>query len=373
MSMNTLLAHEWLAKTGGSENVFEQMMLAVPDADYLCLWNDAVERFGDVSESRLATSQLRLSKALALPVMPSVWKGVSLKGYERVVCSSHAMSHHLAARASELGLPSYAYVHTPARYIWAPELDRRGNSPLANVGRPFLRRLDRRRSSSRVAYAANSAYIASRIENAWGHSAKVIYPCVDTARLQSVPRWADLLSSRDQERLAALPDGFILGASRFVDYKRLDVAIRVGELLGRGVVLAGGGPDEKRLRELASAATVEVVIVQHPSDELLYAAMQEAALFVFMAIEDFGIMPVESIALGTPALVCDQGGAAEIIAETEGGAFAALEDKVELAKAAERAINIDMANPTQRAQRFSNERFRTEISAWVDGPSGSES
>src|SRR6476661_3274009 len=35
----TMVAHEWIAEVGGSENVFEQIRLAVPHCRAVCLWN----------------------------------------------------------------------------------------------------------------------------------------------------------------------------------------------------------------------------------------------------------------------------------------------------------------------------------------------
>ena len=35
--MTGVLVHEWIAKAGGSENVFEAMSRIYPDADLLCL------------------------------------------------------------------------------------------------------------------------------------------------------------------------------------------------------------------------------------------------------------------------------------------------------------------------------------------------
>ena len=119
--MSTLLAHEWLAENGGSENVFEQLRLAFPEASAMCLWNDAPNRFDStIGETWLSRSPLRCSKALALPFLPYVWRAVDLEGFSRVVVSSHAFSHHLAFSAARKGLRAFAYVHTPARYVWAP-------------------------------------------------------------------------------------------------------------------------------------------------------------------------------------------------------------------------------------------------------------
>ena len=79
------------------------------------------------------------------------------------------------------------------------------------------------------------------------------------------------------------------------------------------MVLAGRGPELGRLRYAAAAARVPVPFVDRPSAALLRALYQQAAVFVFPAIEDFGIMPVEAMAAGAPVLAQEMGGTAESV------------------------------------------------------------
>lgn len=365
--MTTLLAHEWLARAGGSENVFEQLTLAFPKARRTCLWNEDPERFADVEESWLARSPLRRSKALALPFLPSVWQNVDLKNVDLVVASSHAFAHQLATRSALQGIPSVAYVHTPARYIWAPEYDERGASRLARAGRNRFQRLDSGRTSSQVSYAANSQFIRGRIQDAWGQDAAVIYPPVNVNEIQSVTDWRDQVAlPNEQAFLAEIPDAFVLGASRLVEYKRLDIAISAGESLGLPVVIAGSGPDEARLRDLATKASVPVLFAGRVSTEALYALYQLANLYVFMAIEDFGIMPVEAMAAGTPVLVNEDGGARESVESLGGGAVSDARSNSQLRLAAEMAMQVDIGEAQARSVKFSSGSFRAAIHRWVD-------
>ena len=227
--MRTLVAHEWIAEVGGSENVFEQIRLAVPHYRAVCLWNGDPVRFSGVEETLLARSPLRGHKAASMPFMGSAWKRVDLTDTERVVVSSHAFSHHLASRAAHCGIPAFAYIHSPARYVWAPDLDDRGNSLIGRLGRSYFRRWDRRHVSHNVNYSANSQFVAKRVAEAWGVNASVIYPPVDIERIRS---FSGELSDVDIATLCALPPHFVLGASRFVLYKNVDAAIIAGEILG---------------------------------------------------------------------------------------------------------------------------------------------
>ena len=50
------------------------------------------------------------------------------------------------------------------------------------------------------------------------------------------------------------PQTFLLGASRMVDYKRLDRVIQIGAQVKVPVVIAGTGPSHVALRSCAAAS-----------------------------------------------------------------------------------------------------------------------
>lgn len=370
--MTLLLAHEWIAPAGGSENVFEQFRLAFPGSRAECLWNDAPDRFPEIRESWLARTPARRHKALALPLMDWAWGRVDLSGVERVLVSSHAFAHHLASRAAGRGIPSYAYVHTPARYLWDPDLDSRGRHALARGGRRWFRHLDRERVSPLVSYAANSNFVAERMARAWGVPSTVIYPPVEVEGIRrdiEAETW-DIPAERPL--IDGLPDLFVLGASRFVPYKRLESAIEVGEVLDLPVVLAGDGPHMAHLRSIAQQSRVPVVFVGRLSNQGLRKLYSRASLFVFTPVEDFGIMPVESIAAGTPVLVNRSGGAAESVSSIGGGEVADPDDRDDLKMGAQAALGLDMGSASVKAGELSPARFRERVLRWIGGGRGDE-
>jgi glycosyltransferase involved in cell wall biosynthesis len=262
-------------------------------------------------------------------------------------------------------MPRYVYVHSPARYIWTPELDRRGASLPVRAMASALKPLDRRRAQETDEFATNSEFVRQRVEDAWGVPSRVIYPPVDVARIQSTADWSDSLSPEERELLAAIPDGFVLGASRFIPYKRLEDAIRAGELAGRPVVLAGNGPELESLKARASESSVDVQFVLSPSTPMLYALYQACAVYVFPAVEDFGIMPVEAMAAGAPVVANTVGGAAESVVDGRTGALTEFSSDADLRDAVERAIGTDRKDRAERARAFSTERFSAEIREWV--------
>ncbi|WP_102510184.1 glycosyltransferase [Sanguibacter massiliensis] len=365
---STILVHEWLARRGGSENVYMALSEALPEADLLCLWNDDPDRLRerDLQETWLARTPLRRSKVAALPFIIPTWR--RRRGdYSRIIVSSHLFAHHVSFRGSPVGARKFVYVHTPARYIWTPELDERGSSLPARIASAMLRPYDRRRAREPWSIAANSAYVQQRVRDTWGREAVVIHPPVDVERIQATPSWRAKLNDEERSTLDALPAGFILGASRFVEYKRLDRVIEIGEAAQRPVVLAGGGPLAAALAEQASTARVPVTIIAEPSDAMLFALYEAAAAFVFPPVEDFGIMPVEAHAAGCPTLVHDVGGAQESTTEGVSGAVVDIDSADDIVVAAlERAIALDRDICKQDARRFSRASFATAIHTWID-------
>ncbi len=363
--MTGVLVHEWIAQSGGSENVLEVMSRIYPDADIVCLWNDSVGRFerARLRESWLARTPLRKSKPLALPFMPATWARRTNRDYEWALISSHLFAHH--ARFGVPDLKRYVYVHSPARYIWNPELDRRGSSLPARAVASVLRPLDRRRAAETEHFAANSDFVRRRIAAAWGMPARVIHPPVEVSHIQAIEDWSAALEERDVRMLDALPKEFVLGASRFIPYKRLEEAVRAGELAGLPVVLAGNGPELDRLRARATRSSTPVHFILSPSTPMLYALYQRCSVFVFPAVEDFGIMPVEAMAAGAPVVANVLGGVAESVLPGVTGALTDFASDRDLREAVEQAIAIGPAAPRSRAQAFSRERFVREITGWV--------
>lgn len=369
--MSGLIVDEWLEPHGGAEQVVDAMCQAFPTADLLVLWNDNLAAHPEAMETWLARTPLRNHKALAMPWMPLIWRHVhpykTHKRHDWLLVSSYAFAHQVRPGGMDRDIPKYVYAHTPARYIWAPELDGRGNSLWTRSAcKLFFKPLDRMRAKEPCKIAANSKFVRDRIRNTWERDADVIYPPVNVKRIQSVLDWRTQLDSSELRLIESLPKGFILGASRFVPYKRLDWVIRAGVRLNVPVVIAGSGPEEDRLRRIASNHGSAVTFVIKPSNPLLYALYQAASAYVFPAIEDFGIMPIEAQAAGTPVVTTSFGGATESHLNGVTGVTADSDDPDSFGRAVATAMDLRRdANFSCIANRFTEDRFRRAIQAWM--------
>lgn len=367
--MTGLIAHEWIEARGGSENVLEAIAALYPEADLVTPWLNAPQRFADhsVRELWLARSSLRGRKALSVPFLAAAWRRaipVDVQ-YDWVIASSHLFSHHILPRGLSADAPKLVYAYTPARYIWNREMDARGEGVVARAGSALLRPLDRRRAGEASAVAGISEFVRKRIEDTWQRDATVIYPPVETTAIQSVTDWRARLSQSELALLQSLPTEFALGASRFIPYKRLDLVISAGEEVGMPVVLAGGGPEKARLQAQAAEASVPVLIVDDPSTALLYALYQRAAVFVFPPLEDFGIMPVEAMALGTPVVANALGGSAETVSEGVSGIHFESLVKEDVGRAITKALELDPSEARRWSGKFSRESFDREFAGWM--------
>ena len=369
MNGRGLLVHEWIERVGGAERVLDEFVALHPGAEVLTLWDDHPERYPDarVHESRLARTPLRGRKAAALPLMSREWRrcgsALDLGPYDWALVSSHLFAHHVRVPGVD---PSrqFTYVHTPARYLWAAECDERGRSLPVRAVAGLFRAVDRRRAHDLENVAVNSAFVQERAARAWGVESTVIHPPVDVERVRRAAGDPDALTDDERVLLEGLPSDFVLGASRFVPYKRLDVAISAGAATGRPVVLAGRGPDEDRLRALAAASGADVHVVVAPSDVLLAHLLARAAVLTFPAIEDFGILPVEAMAVGTPVVVADRGGATESVTALTGVRLQE-DDPVALRSAIDAAVRLSPDACRRRADDFAAEEFRRRVTEWT--------
>ncbi|MCW3840033.1 glycosyltransferase [Micromonospora yasonensis] len=348
------LVHEWFGVTGGSEKVFGSIADLVPHAERFVLWKDRGVEEPALRESWLARTPLRHNKAMALPLMPMTWRTLTRRRFDVVISSSHAFAHTV-----KLGPPEttrhLSYVHAPARYLWSPAFDSRGSSPLLALPRRALQAVDVRFSRHVHSYAANSREVQARIRHYWQRDAVVVNPPVDVTFFSSAPA-ADRNQARD----------YLLGVGRWIPYKRFDLIIAIAEAAGLPVVIAGSGPEEINLRRLAERTGVPVTFEVTPSKERLRQLYWGAKALLFPVHEDFGIIPVEAQACGTPVIGINRGGLLETVVDGETGFLIDSADAAAFAAVLDRLDELDRDRVRSNASRFSEAAFAANFSAWVE-------
>jgi glycosyltransferase involved in cell wall biosynthesis len=199
-------------------------------------------------------------------------------------------------------------------------------------------------------FLANSAFVARRIHKVYGRDAHVIHPPVDT----------------ESFALRSKKDNFYLTISRMVPYKRVSLIVEAfAKMPDKQLIVIGDGPEAAKIKELATP-NVRLLGYLPPHDVVDY--MQRARAFVFAAEEDFGIVPVEAQACGTPVIAFGRGGATEtVIPGVTGVLFA--EQTVASIRAAVLEAESREFDPRiirRHAERFSAARFRQEFGDFID-------
>ena len=362
-----VLVHDWVEPVGGSENVLEALAALMPGADLVCAWMNAPQRFPGrrIVETRLAHRPWRGRKSLALPVSALTWRHVRDAGYRWALVSSHSFAHHCRFAGQPDDFTKLVYVHSPARYVWSPELDPRGAHPAVRLAAAPLRVLDRHRAGEAAALAANSTHVRERIRRYWHRDATVIHPPVAVTEIQRGDAH-DALTEAERMIVDQLPERFLLGASRLIPYKRLDVVISVADDLGWPVIIVGAGPEEAALRRLAATVDVDVRFVGEVSVPLLRCLYARAHCYLFPPVEDFGIMPVEAMAAGCPVVAADVGGTVDSVRDgVAGHRVRDWSDRAAVRDAVRRASALDRGAVRAAAQDFSAERFAVRVEEWV--------
>jgi len=350
------IAQEWIGARAGSEKVFEALAQLVPAAELFALTQDPACELDTggrpIATTFLDRARLRRHRALTLPLMPLAWRFATHGHYDVVVTSAHAFARNFG-RHGDLHL---SYVHSPARYLWFPDLDVRAEHPVTRLAqapaRAVLKRVDAASTKGTDSLAANSVTTQERIREVYERDARVIHPPVDTVfyHPSPVPR---------SERLLAF--------GRLISYKRFDAAIEVAARLDRPLAIAGTGPDEERLRRLAATTGADVTFTGRVSDEEIRELYRTSAALLFLGVEDFGIIPVEAQACGLPVVGAGAGGTVETVVDGATGAHAAGTSLADFAEATERVLRRagDPDACRSNALQFGYAAFGRRIADWL--------
>jgi glycosyltransferase involved in cell wall biosynthesis len=164
-----------------------------------------------------------------------------------------------------------------------------------------------------------------------------------------------------------LKDKYFLVVSRLSPYKKIDVVVEAFNKLGLPLVVIGEGQQEKYLRSIAGE---NVQILGYQTDEKIAQYYAGARAFVFAGVDDFGIAPVEAMAVGIPVLAIRRGGVRETVVEGETGEFFDAVTPEVIADGVRRLVenetNYDKQVIIDRAMEFSKERFVRELSKYID-------
>ncbi len=355
------IVHDWMVKVGGGEKVLYQLHLLYPEAPiYTTAY--APKLFPEFKDADVRTTwmdRFALTKyrhQFFPPLRAITYALTDLSEYDIVISSSTAESKYVRTGENTLHI---CYCHTPVRYYWS-DYDWYIKHPpfgklnwLAQLGLPLvigpLRWFDYRRAQAIDSYIANSKFVQKRIEKYYHRSSTVIYPPVSAGMFE--------LGTGERD--------YYLIVGRQVAYKRLDLAVDAFNELGLPLKVAGGGEEIERQRDRAGS---NIEFLGPVSDEVRAELYSGAKGFIFPAIEDFGIVPLEAMASGTPVIAYAEGGALETVVEGKTGTFFDKQTAESLIAAVRRfeGMRFDAKTIRDHARGFDDLVFRKKIREFVD-------
>lgn len=358
--MKIAIVHDWLVVDAGAEKVLKNIVDIYPKADIFSLVDFLSTKDRDeILKGKFAKTSfiqnLPFSKKHFrnyLPLFPKAIESLDLSSYDLIISSSWAVAKGIKKSKNQLHI---CYCHTPIRYAW--DLYDEYTSNLKNPKKFFvektlgyIRKWDIRTLNRVDYFIANSKFVQERIKKTYKKDSVVIYPPVKT----------------DKFRLNLKKDDFYLTACRLVPYKKTKLIVEAfNEMSDKKLVVIGSGEEFLSIKSIAKE---NIVLLGFKEEKELIKYMQEAKAFLYAAIEDFGIVPIEALSCGTPVIALNQGGTAETIRDGISGVLFQNQTKEDIVDAVRRFEKIDFSYETvsDEAKKYNENRFKKEFEDFVN-------
>lgn len=304
MSQRVALVHDYLCTIGGSDRVFQYMCEAFPDADVYALSlnrSRALPYFANRPDVR-TTWMNRLVQTpaafrAAFPIATYAMQHLDLSSYDLVLSSAATVARYVRAPNGR----HVCYCYIPTRAIW--HFDEYFGRSLAGRAFGLLLPHLKRRELEAVAHTdefiAISEMTRGYIREYYGRESSVIHCPIDLSAFSATPEKSD---------------AFLI-VSRLEYWKRLDYAIQAFNRLGLPLRIIGQGPEEARLRSLAGP---NVTFLGAVDDATLAREYARARAVIFTPFLEYGLIPLEANASGTPVIAYGKGGIEETMIPANG-------------------------------------------------------
>lgn len=349
---------DWLTVFGGAERVIFEIHNLFPNAPiYTSLFH--ARNCNQFSNAKIIESGLkkfpfaRNFHRIYFPFMPKIFETMDFSEFDIVISSSHSAAKGIITKPETLHV---TYCHSPMRYIWDRSHSYQSNFSdfkyLKFFYKPILhkiRKWDRLAAERPDQYIANSAYISKRIKKYYKKDSKIIYPPVNLEKFRVSRNHLD----------------FYLAVGRLIPYKKFDLLVDTFNKNSLPLKIVGTGSEFRKLRKIAKS---NIEFLGHISDEELYNYYSQSKALIFPQMEDFGIVPLEAMASGTPVIAYAGGGALETV---ENGTSGILFDEQSPDSLNEAIIKFNSKSwdpdlIASTVDKFSASRFKTELLHYLE-------
>lgn len=358
--MKVAIVHDWLVTNAGAEKVLKALIDIYPNADIFSLVDFLDDKDREaVLGGKYATTSFIQKLPLAkkhfrsyFPLFPMAIESFDLSGYDLIISSSWAVAKGVKKYKNQLHI---SYCYTPIRYAWDLY-----DEYTANLKQPkklfvqttlkYIRKWDIKTLDRVDCFIADSIFVQERIKRIYKRDSVVIYPPVDTQNFTFNPNKED----------------FYLSASRLVPYKKTKLIVEAFNEMGdKKLIVIGSGEEYEAIKKIAKT---NILVLGYQEKEILIEHMQRAKAFVYAAIEDFGIVPIEAMACGTPVIALNIGGTAETVIDGKSGVHFLKQTKEDIVEAVCRFENqtFDLASISKNVQAYNTKRFKDEIKEFIN-------
>ena len=358
--MKIAIIHDWLVTNAGAEKVLKEIVYLYPDADIFSLVDFLSDDDREIIIARKAVittfiQNLPLAKKHFrnyLPLFPKAIESLDVSSYDLVLSFSWAVAKGIKTTPKQLHI---CYCHTPIRYAWDLYEEYTSNLKqpkkfLVQKTLQYIRKWDISTLNRVDHFIANSKFVNERIQRTYQRESTVIYPPVDVEKFT----------------LQENKEDFYFTASRLVPYKKTKLIVEAfNQMPDKKLLVIGKGEEYEEIKKIANA---NISVLGYQPDEVLVKHMQRAKAFVYAAIEDFGIVPIEAMACGTPVIALNKGGTKETVIDSKTGILFEEQTIESLCNGIRKFENsiFDASLVSKHASNFSNTRFKKKFNAFID-------
>lgn len=348
--MKVALVYDRVNKFGGAERVLISLQKIFPDAPLFTLVHNQktspwAREFVIKPTFFNQIKFLRNRHELLAPFSAMAFETFDFSSYDVVISVTSADAKAVITKPQTLHI---CYCLTPTRYLWSGKDYYRIPNLLLN----WAQRADIVYASRPDEYLAISNEVKKRINDFYHKQSDVVYPPINYKFFSDIQK-------NDND--------YYLLAGRLVPYKKPEIVIHAFNKLKRKLVIAGTGRELENLKSLAGKTINFVGQVNDLKLRDLYAG---AKAVISPQEEDFGLVPLEAQAAGTPVLAFAAGGALETIVDQQTGLFFNQQNEDSIIETINRfeagKHQITSKKCRKQASRFSEDRFIGEFSAKVN-------
>jgi glycosyltransferase involved in cell wall biosynthesis len=347
--MSKAILHDQLLAHGGAERVAYAMARAL-DAPIYAMWAEdtpddieVIELSGRIGEHIPKTHYL-LEDAYQM----IQWQHVPELYEKDVIIQNKTNTHWFMPHSDSQTVVRYC--HSTPRQLY-DQFKRRGGNTLGDIAKTVQRVLYRQTTEYADLWLCNSEIVQRRLDMYWGEEAEVVYPPVAVQKAEP-----------DKPT-----DNFLFTVGRLALNKRIDLLRAIAERTDETIVVAGDGPQKDTLLQ---DKPENLKYLGYVDEETKWDYLSRAKATLYLPEnEDFGIVPIESFASGTPVIGVEEGYTKYQIKDGRNG-YTIYPNATDALHAIDTLDDVGVSwSPdelNQFAQQFSTERFTTQIQDAVD-------